>query len=337
MKKNPLLMPCIILSAMCVILIIAAAAVINLNFDLSEKADTYLAENQVLTKTNGELSEKLSGAEKTAEALRSEAEALRKNAAETSSDNVVYIYDNGDTKVEYPDIEGVLKNDYNMELLKISDKKRKALYDENGKKISRFGIDVSSYQGLIDWEKAAADGVEFAFIRAGYRGYESGAMVEDKYFRRNIEGASSAGIDTGAYFFSQALNEAEAAEEADFILSIIEESGAELTLPIVFDWEFPTDEDPARTDNMTGDVQTACCKSFCDRIKDAGYDAMYYSNVNTALFRYDMGELSDYGLWLAEYCEKTQFTYDYQMWQYSCSGVVDGIDALTDLNILIEK
>ena len=88
---------------------------------------------------------------------------------------------------------------------------------------------------------------------------------------------------------------------------------------------------------MAGEIQTACCRAFCDRVRESGYEPMYYSTINTAIFRYNMGELADIPLWLADYNRTCSFTYDYKMWQYSCSGVVDGIEGLVDLNIWIEK
>lgn len=247
----------------------------------------------------------------------------------------VYIYDNGIDLIEFPPVEGASLNSYDMENLSTYEGKRKALFDEKGVKISRFGIDVSSYQTSIDWEKAAADGVEFAIIRMGYRGYETGKITEDRYFRRNAEGANAAGVDIGVYFYSQAITPEEAAEEADYVINLLSETDVPVTMPVVFDWEFVTDEDPARTDGMTGDIQTDCCKAFCEKIAAAGYSPMYYATVNTALFRYDMGQLP-YPLWIAEYAPKCGFVYDYAMWQYSCSGVVDGIEGLVDLNICIE-
>lgn len=254
-----------------------------------------------------------------------------------TDENTIYIYDNGDTIKEYPPIEGARLHDYDMSLLKTDEKKHKVLYDNNGNARSRFGIDVSSYQTDIDWNSVAADGVEFAILRGGYRGYETGSLSEDRYFRRNMEGAYAAGIDIGVYFFSQALTEEEAAEEADYILGLIAETGITPTLPIIFDWEFPTDEDPARTDGMDGAIQTKCCRVFCDRIREAGFTPMYYATISTALFRYDMGALSDIPLWIAEYYAQTDFVYDFKMWQYSCSGKVDGIESLVDLNIYIDE
>ncbi|MGN1100807.1 MAG: glycoside hydrolase family 25 protein [Huintestinicola sp.] len=326
MSKNPLTAPCIILSAMTVLTLGTTCL--------------FIARASGLSKDNESLR---------ASATVAEAEISRLNAAlETAApetepitdirnENTVYIYDNGIDVIEYPVIEGALFNDYDMDLLETDEKKHKTLYDADGNKRSRFGIDVSSYQCNIDWQAVKADGVEFAILRIGYRGYETGKITEDKYFRRNLEGAKNAGIETGVYFFSQALTPEEALEEAEYVISLLSETGAELTFPVVFDWEFPTDEDPARTDGMSGDVQTACARAFCNKVKEAGYEPMYYSTINTAIFRYDMGALSDIPLWLADYNRTCNFTYDYRMWQYSCSGVVDGIEGLVDLNIWIEK
>ena len=326
MSKNPLTAPCIILSAMTVLtlgttcLFIARASGLSKDNE-SLRASATVAEAEI-SRLNAEL-----------ETAVSETEAV----TDIRDENTVYIYDNGIDKIEYPEIKGALFNDYDMTLLETNEKKHKTLFDESGNKRSRFGIDVSSYQQNIDWQAVKADGVEFAILRIGYRGYETGQITEDKYFRRNLEGAKAAGIETGVYFFSQALTPEEALEEADYVISLLSETGAELTFPVIFDWEFPTDEDPARTGGMAGEIQTACCRAFCDRIREAGFEPMYYSTINTAIFRYDMGELSDIPLWLADYNRTCSFTYDYKMWQYSCSGVVDGIEGLVDLNIWITE
>lgn len=326
MSKNPLTAPCIILSAMTVLtlgttcLFIARAAGLSKDNE-SLRASATVAEAEI-SRLNAEL-----------ETAVHETEAV----TGIQNENMVYIYDNGIEKIEYPEINGAVFNDYDMNLLETDEKKHKTLFDESGNKRSRFGIDVSSYQQNIDWQAVKADGVEFAILRIGYRGYETGQLTEDKYFRRNLEGAKAAGIETGVYFFSQALTSEEALEEAEYVINLLAETGAELAFPVVFDWEFPTDEDPARTDGMAGEIQTACCRAFCDRIREAGFKPMYYSTINTAIFRYDMGELSDIPLWLADYNRTCNFTYDYKMWQYSCSGVVDGIEGLVDFNIWITE
>lgn len=327
MSKNPLTMPCVILSAMTAAMVGTACVFIIKNSELN---DEIVAANVSLVAADSEINELRS-------AVTEISEMTTETSAEKTVDDPYYIYDNGIDLIEYPPIEGAALNDYDMTLLETDDKKHKTLFGADGEKRSSFGIDVSSYQQNIDWQAVNEDGVEFAIIRMGYRGYETGQLCEDKYFRRNLEGAKAAGIGTGVYFFSQAITEQEAAEEADYVISLLEETEAELSFPVVFDWEFPTDEDPARTEGLAGEIQTACCRIFCDKIRAAGYEPMYYSTINTALFRYDMGELSDIPLWIAEYSRECNFSYNYKMWQYSCSGVVDGIDGLVDLNIFITE
>lgn len=323
--NNPLKVPCIILSAVSIVSLSAAAALAVSNSRLKNAAEEAPAEVMVIAPAE--------------ECVPTETAPLMTEAimSEAEPQNTVYIYDNGIDLIEFPEIEGAVMNAYDMSMLKTDEKKHKYLSSAEGEIISRFGIDVSSHQMKIDWEKAAADGVEFAMLRCGYRGYETGGINEDKYFRRNAQGAVAAGIDIGAYFYSQALTEEEAEEEARFVLDLLAETGTALQLPIVFDWEFPTDEDPARTDNMSGEMQQKCCEAFCRVIREAGYEPMYYATVSTAIFRYDMGALADTPLWLAEYYAETDFPYSYRMWQYSCSGVVDGIEGLVDLNILIDN
>lgn len=135
------------------------------------------------------------------------------------------------------------------------------------------GVDVSYYQGDIDWEQVAGSGIEFAMIRVGYRGYGTGKLVEDEKFHQNIQGALAAGLDVGVYFFSQALNVEEALEEADFMLERIADYN--ITMPVVFDWEFVNDE--ARTANMDRRTLTDCCLAFARYMEEKGYRPMSYS------------------------------------------------------------
>ena len=133
------------------------------------------------------------------------------------------------------------------------------------------GVDVSYYQGEIDWEKVKASGIEFAIIRLGYRGYgEEGKLAEDKMAYQNIEGALEAGLKVGIYFFSQAITVEEAVEEAEFVLKRIEKY--DITMPIVYDWEYISEE--ARTAKMDRRTLTECYKAFCEKITEAGYTPM---------------------------------------------------------------
>lgn len=209
-------------------------------------------------------------------------------------------------------------------------------YEEGGFKryespdtVASVGIDVSSHQQEIDWELVAASGVEFAMLRVGYRGYTEGEIQEDAYFAQNIEGARRAGLDVGVYFFSQALNEEEALEEARFVLEKIEPYA--LSYPVVFDWE--DIEQEARSDGMDSITLTACAKAFCEEIERAGYRAGVYFNQRFGYEEFDLQSLQEYVFWLAEYNDTPSFSYHFQLWQYCNDGRVDGIKTDVDLNL----
>lgn len=191
------------------------------------------------------------------------------------------------------------------------------------------GVDVSAHQGEINWEKAAADGIQFAMIRLGYRGYTEGEIGLDPYFLRNIEGAQAAGLDVGVYFFSQAITKDEAVEEAEFVLNWIE--GYELDYPIFFDWE--DIEAEARTDGMDSVTLTACAVAFCKRVELNGYRAGVYFNQRFGFEEFDLRDLQDYELWLAEYALSPSFPYHFDVWQYANDGMLSGVDGPVDLNL----
>lgn len=196
---------------------------------------------------------------------------------------------------------------------------------------SKKGIDVSKFQGKVDWKKVKEDDVEYAFIRVGYRGYgSSGKLVTDENFEANMKGATSNGVDVGVYFFSQAVNEEEAIEEANYVLDAIE--GYDVTYPVVIDIEEVTDSD-ARTAEMTQQQWTKNCIAFCETIKAAGYTPMIYGNLKTFFIMLDMTQLEAYDKWFAQYDTSVYFPYEYTIWQYSESGKVNGISADVDLNV----
>ena len=161
---------------------------------------------------------------------------------------------------------------------------------------TRFGIDVSAYQNrasannTIDWEAAKADGVEFAMVRIGLRGYGSGSIMEDAFYAQNIDGAMAAGIETGVYFFAQAITVEEAIEEADFVISLLE--GHEIDGPVAYDWEMH--DSTYRVYGTTPEMATACAVAFCERIEEAGYDAMVYAGQYVSYIKYDQGALEPY-------------------------------------------
>lgn len=199
------------------------------------------------------------------------------------------------------------------------------------------GVDVSSYQGDIDWAQVYDSGVRFAIVRAGgmYYGSETGELYADDNFVANLEGAASAGLKVGAYFFSQATTEAEAMSEAEFVLGLL--GDRKLDLPVFFDWE-RISGDEARTDNTASETLTACAKAFCETIEAAGYDAGIYIYNDTGYNGYDLAELTDYTFWAVGIANYPCFYYAHSLWQYSVSGSVPGIDGNCDLDMMfIEK
>ena len=214
-----------------------------------------------------------------------------------------------------------------------ADENGEIAYYEGDKVTSVKGIDVSKYQGEIDWEKVAESGVEFAIIRAGIRGYGTGEIVEDATFQDNLKGATDAGIDVGVYFFSQAITEEEAIEEANFILEAI--SDYDVTYPIALDVEEVTDKS-ARTNGLTATQRTDCAVAFLETIREAGYTPMIYGNLKSFCDMLELERVQDYQRWFAFYDKELYFPYDIAIWQYSDSGVIDGIEGTVDLNIMFE-
>lgn len=195
---------------------------------------------------------------------------------------------------------------------------------------ARYGIDVSAHQGEIDWAAVAEDGVEFAFLRIGYRGYSAGALNLDEQFEANYAGARAQKIDVGIYFFSQAISVEEAREEAQQVIAWLADK--EVQCSVVYDWEHVEDES-ARTAQIDGATVTACAQAFCQEIQAAGYDPMIYCNGMLGYLSYDLTQLTDYPLWYAEYGDYPSYAYEVTVWQYTESGEVAGIQGRTDRNI----
>lgn len=195
---------------------------------------------------------------------------------------------------------------------------------------SHVGIDVSKWNGDIDWDKVRNAGVEFAIIRAGYRGSVSGSLVEDPYFAANIKGASASGIQVGVYFFTQAVNEVEAVEEASAVLRLVKEYS--LDYPVFIDTEGAGGD--GRADGLDAETRTLVCEAFCRTIANAGYRAGVYGSRNWYNNRLYTDRLdNDYCIWLAEYRSVPLYQGYYQMWQYTSKGKVDGISGNVDMNI----
>lgn len=199
---------------------------------------------------------------------------------------------------------------------------------------ARQGIDVSEWQGDIDWQQVKDGGIEFAIIRLGYRRSETGELSTDEKALANLQGAAEAGIPTGAYFFSQAVSTQEALEEAEYALSLLE--GYTLTYPLIYDWEYLGED--ARTADVDARTLTDCIKTFCGRVEEAGFQSMIYFNPhfheNEVLY---LEELTDYHFWLAMYDTQMDYPYQIDMWQYSCTGSVPGITGDVDLNLYLPR
>lgn len=195
----------------------------------------------------------------------------------------------------------------------------------------RRGIDVSEHQLEIDWRQVASSVLaDFAFIRAGYRGYTEGQIYEDAWYRQNMDGAAENGIDVGVYFFSQAITPEEAVEEANFLLELI--GGYDIACPVVYDWE-PMHIAGARTEGLSREILTECAVAFCETIKAAGYEPMVYIYRYLGYHSYDLAALKDYQLWVGSPGEYPDFYYAHNWWQYSYTGSVPGIEGETDLNL----
>ncbi len=194
---------------------------------------------------------------------------------------------------------------------------------------TRLGVDVSEHQMTIDWDQVADAGMEFAFVRVGYRGYTEGGIYPDEHAAENLSGARKAGLKVGAYFYSQAISTEEAVQEAEYCISFL--TDYKIDLPIVFDWEYVSAE--ARTGSMDKQTLTECAKAFCKTIENAGYQAMVYFNPHIADSYLDLFALEDYPFWLSQYDGPLDYPNKVAFWQYTASGKVPGIPGETDINL----
>ena len=196
---------------------------------------------------------------------------------------------------------------------------------------AKTGIDVSIYQGDINWQAVAEAGIEFVIVRVGYRGSVDGAIHEDVNAAANLQGALDAGLEVGAYFFSQAVTVEEAMEEAAFTLNAI--AAYPITMPVVFDWEHVDSETSRSAPIRDRTLLTDCALAFAQAVETAGYRPMVYFNRYQARDLFDLEALADYGFWLAQYDTPMTFPWKIDFWQYSDQGTVDGIRGKVDLNL----
>lgn len=225
----------------------------------------------------------------------------------------------------------IMKNPYIQDNFVIEDGFM-AYYNENGEKISHVGVDLSYHNDKVDWQQLAASPVEFVMLRAGYRGYTEGGIVEDEKFREYAQAANDNGLALGVYFFTQAITEQEAILEAEYVIRLIEDY--DISYPVAFDTEYINDEE-ARTNkaDLSKEDLSKICIAFCERIKDAGYYPMIYASENWFRRQLDMTMLTDYDYWAPQYIEKNDFLYDFTIWQYTEEGNAPGVEGICDLDI----
>lgn len=236
-------------------------------------------------------------------------------------------------KYHFIDIDDSLpKSDYDINNLNILDS-GEYQYVVDGEVTSVKGVDVSSHQGKIDWNKVANDGVKFAFIRVLYRGYGNGKLNVDKYAKANLAGAKAAGIDVGVYIFTQAISKAEVDAEIAEAIKVL--GGTSLDMPFVVDVE-RVSSSGARMDRLSVDERTEIVNYYLDAIEAAGYDAMIYHNTEMGACLLETDKIVGKPTWFAGYRPEFYWPYDYQIWQYSEKGSVSGIKGNVDLDILLK-
>lgn len=219
---------------------------------------------------------------------------------------------------------------HSYDFTKLVSKSQLMHYYEDGKECSFVGVDISKYQEYIDFNKVKKAGIDFCMVRVGARGYGTGQLVLDEYFHENMKRATDAGLALGVYFFSQAITEEEAIEEANMVLKEIEPYN--VTYPVAFDMEY-IENDKARVEQLTKKEKTAIAIAFLDTIEAAGYTPIVYGKKEWLIQKIDLTKLEDYDIWLAQYEDIPEYPYKFSMWQYSNQGTVDGISGKVDLNI----
>ena len=227
-------------------------------------------------------------------------------------------------------------------------------YDKNGKKVTgeqvilgtkysfnsdgvlisgdgTFGIDVSKWNGTIDWNSVAKSGVSFAIIRCGIRGCTEGGLIEDSKYTTNIKNATAAGIKVGVYFFTQATNEVEAVEEASMVLYQIKDY--KISYPVFLDVEYSNPDHDGRADGLDAATRTKVIRAFCQTIANSGYTAGFYANKTWLETKINTAELTQYKIWLAQYNDRVTYgNTRHDLWQYTSKGSISGISGNVDLD-----
>lgn len=316
--------------------------------DLLKKNEPVDPEPVEVTYTQTQVDQMLSDAvnetyEKTVTSVREEMTGTLRDASEKESGVLMLLREyfpnevtfiNGSKYEFYPIYSELKPNTIVNENLYKDEETGYISYSEDGNEVtSHLCIDVSSFQGNINWNSVKNAGVDYVFIRCAIRGYGSGKIVEDSAFKTNVEGALKAGLKVGVYFFTAAVSPEEAQEEAAFVLDLI--APYKIELPIVYDIE--EIQDKARTDDLTNEQRTDNVIAFCDTVRDAGYVPMIYSNLRFFIKQLEIQRLGDYEKWYALYNDSIYFPYEIAVWQYSNNGKVEGINTGVDLNVMFKE
>lgn len=345
-RVNPLLVTMNITGILCLICCIAILAVMftdKQSVTIEEDSEEVLALEPDRTYTSSEVEAlleeaRLEGNEEGREDVKEDIKDAYTNGTGIVHElrllfpNDIVFYNNGRYQFE-PISSMIPARTYNPAgLVQNADGEMEYLVD--GQVESVKGIDLSRYQGEVDWSLVAADGVDYAMIRVGIRGYGTGEIVLDDTLDANMKGALANGIDVGAYFFTQATSEAEAIEEANAVIEAL--APYNVTYPVAIDVEDVNDS-AARTANLTASERTDYVIAFCETLKAAGYTPMIYGNLKSYCDMLELERLNDYEKWFAFYDTYVYFPYEITMWQYTDSGVVNGIKGDVDLNITFSQ
>lgn len=311
--------------------------------DIGREKNQSTGDGKVINKTTGEtVSEQIkeektpttsdipSGTVETFEA--GEKETMTQEEMDSMSQtHTLVTYADGSTKwVELN--PNLTKNSYTKSRFVYDEQQMK--YYESGKKISSFGVDISSRCGVVDFKKLKKAGCEFAMIKLGGRGYATGELITDDSFHTYMSGAKSAGIDVGVYFYSQAVSKTEVKEELTLLTAQLKEY--KITYPVVYMLE-AVDGDIARTDGLDVETRTELAAYFMKEVKAAGYTPMLYGSKESLITKYNMEELQKYDVWLAQAGESPDYPYAFDMWQYSVNGEIKGIEGEAHLNICMKN
>ncbi len=258
-----------------------------------------------------------------------ESESQESQENDPSTDGKHTLVEYADGREEWVLISPYLpKHEYDFTKLECQSDRMK--YYENGRLVSYVGVDVSEVQDYINFVKVKKAGINFVMLRAGARGYGSGQLIVDEYFNDNLKRATDAGLEVGAYFYSQAVSEEEAVEEAEAVLESIGDYS--LSYPIAFDMELVLN-DSARIDSLTRREKTNIAKAFLDTVEAAGFKTIIYGNKEWLIKEIDLAKLTSYDVWFSQTEDIPDYPYKFAMWQYSADGSVDGIAGPVNMNI----